>query len=246
MATARRARVVGSRRLNPTVREVTFEMVDPPELPYEPGKYIILHTVPVGEKILKRAYSIASPPFNPRRLTFTVKVIPEGISSPFVDSLAVGQEVEFSGPWGKFLMPPGNEKPLLFAATGTGFSCAHAHIAWELAQGNPRPIEFLWGLRREEDAYYADELDRLAAEHSNFAHTLTLSRPSDGWGGRRGRVTEVLRERAAEFRDRLVFLSGNGAMVEDAEAILLAAGVPPEAIRKEPFFKPKGPAGGAP
>jgi ferredoxin-NADP reductase len=238
MAAEKQAVVVGARQHTPLVREVIFRMVDPPLLEYRAGQYIILRSVMMGEKLIKRAYSIACPPRDFTTFSLCVKKILGGPSSHFVHTLQEGDRVEFSGPWGKFTCPDIDGKDLAFVVTGTGFSPVRALIHDLLGRGCPRRISFYWGLREENDLFCLDELGALAQRHPNFTFTIALSRPNGRWPGPVGRVTDLFRSGEVETEGREFYLSGNGAMIREVEEMLLQRSVMPEAIHKEVFFKP--------
>ncbi len=238
MAAERQAVVVGARQHTPLVREVIFRMVDPPLLEYRAGQYIILRSVMMGEKLIKRAYSIACPPRDLTTFSVCVKKILGGPSSHFVHTLQERDRVEFTGPWGKFTCPDVQEEDLTFVATGTGFSPVRALIHDLLHRGCSRKITFYWGLREEGDLFCLEELAALAQLHPNFIFTIALSRPNGRWPGPVGRVTDLFRHGEVETEGREFYLVGNGAMIAEVEEMLLQRGVMPEVIHKEVFFKP--------
>ncbi len=235
MSEVRRARVVATRLRTPSVREVTFCMLEPTTLPRRAGQYILLHADGPGRAVVKRAYSVASAPHDPNRFRLCVKHIPGGPASTYIHTLAEGAEVRFTGPWGKFVVED-EVQELNLVATGTGISAVGALLEDELASGRARPVRLIWGLRSEVDVFGLDELEAMVAVHARFRFTMALSQPVGGWTGFRGRVTDLL------FCDGkpqgLVYLSGNGAMIAEAEEMLRTAGCPEAAIRKEVFFTP--------
>src|SRR5256885_2820031 len=87
-------------------------MLEPAELPFDAGQWV---SVPFGPKTV-RAYSIASTPGSPRRLTLCADVAPGGPGSRWFRELAPGAEVGFKGPLGGLLFsradPP---RPLVVA-----------------------------------------------------------------------------------------------------------------------------------
>jgi NAD(P)H-flavin reductase len=83
----------------------------------------------------------------------------------------------------------------------------------------------LFGVRNREEILYKDELERLANEHPHVRIEVTLSRPDDGWKGRRGYVQLHVRE----LYERLasgssapphVFVCGLERMVSSVREIL--------------------------
>lgn len=65
-------------------------------------------------KAVKRAYSMLSPDAEQRRFQLAVKRIPDGPGSDFMHGIAVGGELRFSGPWGRFF-PQTSSLQLAFA-----------------------------------------------------------------------------------------------------------------------------------
>ncbi len=234
MSTPRRATVVDAALVAPGVRRVRLLMSDAAALGHRAGQYILLHARAADGSIVKRAYSIASPPGEDPRFELCVRLVPDHPASTFVHALSAGDAVSFSGPWGKFVVDD-ETRDLTLVATGTGISCTGAILTDELAHSRSRRVRLFWGLRSEQDVHGRERLDELAQAHARFSYTLALSRPATIRSGR-ARVTDLVRESVAP--DALYYLAGNGSMIVDAEDILHVAGIPASAIRKEIFFTP--------
>jgi len=235
MSTPRRATVTAGDMVAPGVRRVRLRMLDGSRLGHRAGQYILLHARGEDGTIVKRAYSIATPPADDPSFELCVRLIPGQPASGYVHALTPGTEVSFSGPWGKFVVDD-PERDLTLVATGSAISCTGAIVEDELAKAGSRRVRFLWGLRHAEDVHTVGRLEALARAHSRFSYLCTLSQPGPGWSGARGRVTEALRPDARS--EGLYYLAGNGAMIVEAEELLQEHGVSAESIRKEPFFTP--------
>jgi NAD(P)H-flavin reductase len=139
-----------------------------------------------------------------------------------------------------------SDRPLLFIATGTGIAPIRSMILHRLALFQtgitPQPMTLIWGLRREEDRYYQETFSTLAQHDSTFNFIPTLSQPSSGWRGKRGRVTAWLPEflsgflPSGESAPLSAYLCGSGAMIKEVRAILTEKGLPKAAIHSERFF----------
>lgn len=236
----RKAKLISRRELTPSVVEVTFQMVEPQMIEYQSGQFIILHTAQMQGKSLKRSYSIASPP-SPERLRLCIKVILQGISSNFIKNLKEGQEVSFSGPWGKgkLTFPQETGDTLVFVATGTGISPIFSLLSEHLPRHPHKEFKFYWGLRSQDDLFYLDELNVLRSSFPYFSYAVTLSQAREGWSGSRGRVTTLLAQLLGDFKDSEWFLAGNGGMIYDLSQMLLEKGIPDARIHKETFFTPQ-------
>ncbi|OGH58513.1 MAG: hypothetical protein A3G34_08595 [Candidatus Lindowbacteria bacterium RIFCSPLOWO2_12_FULL_62_27] len=212
-------------------------MVDPAEIRYESGQFIILHTVEQNGKTVKRSYSIASPP-DPRRFSLCVKIV--GPASRFIANLNLQDQVKFSGPWGmgKFTFPEMTENEIVLLASGTGLSPVMSILQSKLPLHPEKKFRFLWGLKREGDIYNRPELDGLAARHPCFSYQIVLSDAPPEWRGKRGMLSEVLPSEIDSPAGKEFFMAGNGAMIAAVETYLRAHGALPEKIHKEIFFCP--------
>jgi ferredoxin-NADP reductase len=234
VSTPKRAMVVEARLVAPGVKCVRLRMSDGEKLGHRAGQYVLLHAHVADGRVVKRAYSIASPPAEDPRFEFCVRLVPDHPASTFVHTLAPGDAVSFSGPWGKFVVDD-EERDLTLVATGTAISCTGAILRDELACPRSRRVRLFWGLRSEQDAHGRERLDELVHVHSRFSYAVALSRPVE-ITTRPTRVTDLLRDNV--LTEALYYLAGNGEMIADAEDILYAAGVPLSSIRKEVFFTP--------
>ena len=124
MAIPKTARVIGSERLGEDARWVALQVDEP--LGWSGGQFVIVDsglTLPNG-KAAKRAYSPISDDSEQRRFELLVKRIPSGPCSGFMHELAVGDELRFTGPWGKMVPAEGSRGPTLVIASDTGISAA--------------------------------------------------------------------------------------------------------------------------
>jgi NADPH-dependent ferric siderophore reductase len=122
VAQQKTARVVAVETVSATTRLVTLTPAEP--LGFVGGQYLIVNsgiTLPDG-KLAKRAYSMLSPDDNQAELTFAVKQI--GPASTWMHARAVGDEVPFSGPWGKLLPDDAQPRRTRVVATDTGITAA--------------------------------------------------------------------------------------------------------------------------
>lgn len=187
-------RLVRSRPLSPSVRELELERVDGAGFDFQAGQWISL-VLPLEEGEARRAYSIASPPDGSGHLSIAVTKVQGGAGSCFLHELREGAVLRAIGPQGFFTRPRDGAHPSLFVGTGTGVTPLRSMILDALAHGDPSPMVLLFGVRYEADRLYRDELDALAAKHDNFRVAYSLSQPTGAWDGLRGYVqTHVGRE----------------------------------------------------
>jgi ferredoxin-NADP reductase len=192
----------------------------------------------------QRSYSIASAPED-GRLALCVERLEDGEVSPYLtDELRVGDKLELRGPIGGWFTWEAREGgPLLLVAGGSGIAPLMAMIRHRAAARSNAPTRLLYSSRSREDAIFAEELDRLAAEDAalEVIHTLTRSQPP-GWTGYSRRIDgEMLEEVAPSPQQRpLAFVCGPTPLVETVATVLVELGHDPAGVKTERF----GPTGG--
>ena len=169
-----------------------FELVEPNEIVFEAGQYVSIKINELGER---RSYSIASTPDNTHGFYLLVEIVPDGKGSEYLSSLALGEEVEVLGPLGKFVVVSSQEANVkrLFVATGSGIVPIWSMINDQLINKKSlAPIRLHWGMKREEDLFWMDNLERLSEAHPNFVYDIVLSKASDSWDLCTGHVQDCL------------------------------------------------------
>lgn len=225
--TRRKARIVESRALSPSVRGLSLSPADG-ALEFAAGQWLDLY-VPTEAGPQKRAYSIASAP-GAALVEVAVTLVASGAASPALHALAAGAELEFAGPFGFFTRDAATRRtPALFVATGTGLSPLRSMLFDWRTQPERAPIHLLFGCRSQADILWREQLEQLAAQEPLFELSVTLSRPDPGWGGRRGYVQEHVAElaRAVERQTDAgidlerphVFICGLNRMVAEVRAL---------------------------
>ncbi len=231
------AQLVQSRPLSDFTKHLELEVTDTPHFGFVPGQWLSLKaTTPEGEEIT-RAYSIASPPSENSRIAFCLNRVDDGFMSNHLCSLAEGSEITFQGPFGDFILRP-PMRDTIFIATGTGIAPFRSMLHWLLADPQRHQNHELWllfGVRCEQDLYYREEFERLAAEHSNFHFLPTLSRASSEWNGLRGYVQEHVKEIVGGRTDMHAYICGLDKMVKANRELLRTLGWDRTSIRYEKY-----------
>ena len=231
-----RAQLVRSVPLSEFTKHLELEVKNVARFGFVPGQWLSVKvTTPEGEE-MTRAYSIASPPEN-GRVAFCLNRVDEGFMSNHLCSLVEGSEITFQGPFGDFILRP-PLRDTIFIATGTGIAPFRSMLRWlhadpERHQGHE--FWLLFGARREQDLYYRDEFERLAAEHSTFHFVPTLSRPSPEWKGLRGYVQEHVKEIVGDRKDMHAYICGLDKMVKANRELLKNLGWERHSIRYEKY-----------
>ncbi len=231
------AQLLQSRPLSDFTKHLELEVTDTPRFGFVPGQWLSLKAnTPDGEEIT-RAYSIASPPSEHGHIAFCLNRVDDGFMSNHLCNLAEGSEITFQGPFGDFILRP-PMRDTIFIATGTGIAPFRSMLHWLLADPERHQRHELWllfGARCEQDLYYRDEFERLAAEHSNFHFVPTLSRASSEWNGLRGYVQEHVKEIVADRKDMHAYICGLDKMVKANRELLKSLGWERTSIRYEKY-----------
>jgi len=158
-------------RLRRVVRETddaSSFVLDVPEdlrkaFAYEAGQFCTFRFEVDGQRVL-RCYSMSSAPAVDDELQVTVKRVPEGVVSNWMnDTLAEGDEVEVTLPAGVFRLTPGSGDVVAFAA-GSGITPVFSLVKQALATTD-RKVHLLYANRDRDSTIFRAELDALAAEH---------------------------------------------------------------------------------
>lgn len=211
-------------------------LAEPKTMPYTAGQYVICK---IGPPKGNHTLSIASAPSTDGTIELLQSVAPMGEGSKWLLGLRPGDPVELLGPLGKFVLQKESLRPKVFVATGCGIAPIRAMIVDVLGQqraDSREQITLFWGLRHETDVFWKQEFDAFALQHPNFHYTITLSQPTDGWTGVRGRVTRHVVSETPDVVNAEFYLCGSRAMIVDMKAILADNGVPQSQIFTETFF----------
>lgn len=183
---------------------------------FQAGQYVNLHVEGVERP---RAFSIASSPSSEKEIELHVRLVPGGEATPRLHSeLAVGDQVRFSGPYGRFFVRRSAGKPMLFLAGGSGLSSPKSMVLDLLESGCDQDITLVHGVRTVNDVYFADEFRALETTYENFTYVPVLSEHDAAlgdWTGEIGYVHEAAERRFdGSFKGMSAYLCGPPPMIE--------------------------------
>jgi CDP-4-dehydro-6-deoxyglucose reductase len=225
-------------RLSPGV--VALEIGLDAEAHYVAGQYARLSVPGVPNLSGPRCYSFAEAPdrASPRRALFHVRHVPGGAFTDWLFAAdRTGTRLGFSGPHGAFRYHEA-ERPLLCVAGGTGLSPIKAILEQALSDGLTRDVTLAVGARTERDLYARDAVASLKERwRGRFDVVPVLSQEPAGsaWRGRRGHVTDYLREIAPSLAEHAAYVCGPPAMI-DAALDVLRERIPPEHVHHDRFL----------
>lgn len=240
---------VAKKKLDGDVYTFSFSCKEPDQIIFTSGQYLILH-VPQPDGTFKRKhFSLTSPSSQKNSFDFLLKIIPGGIASEYLMSLAEGDEVVLEGPAGMFVLkedPLTGGKDKIFLATGTGLAPVRSIINSELLNLNSKFYLF-WGIKTLEEAYFLEEFKKLTQENNNFKFWICLSREQNLDKVRQedkqyfflGYVTKAYEQnpksKIQNPKSSDFYLCGDKAIVESIRQFLIAKGIPNESITFEKF-----------
>jgi ferredoxin-NADP reductase len=243
-------RLIGSRMIAPSVRHLVFARDDGQPLDFIPGQFIQVHfTYPDGTAT-KRSYSLATihdHALGPgEAVEIAVSYVPGGAATALFTALDEGQQIQASGPYGRFcLMPNDTNRRYLLIGTGTGVTPYRAMLPLIETLMRDRGVEvvLLFGARTPEELIYGDDFTAFAARHPNFRFVPCFSREMPAAiphaDLRKGYVQDALAEFAPNADTDIAYLCGNPNMVDAAFEALKAAGLPIPHIRREKYVSSK-------
>jgi ferredoxin-NADP reductase len=217
-----KARLVDSFVIAPEVKHFVFDVPEVEQLPYLPGQFVSFSR-DFGEKRVTRAYSTASAP-DGNRFELCLNRVQDGIFSPWLFEIGPGTPIDMKGPLGFFTWKHPVRDSIL-VATGTGIAPFRGMLQAYFGAGGDQQITLVYGVRYAESILYAQEFERMAAQHSNFHFCPTLSRPGEDWQQRRGHVQEHVLEALGDRRDMDVYICGLKLMVDDMRTRLKDLGL---------------------
>lgn len=188
------------------------------------------------DKMVRRAYSIASSSVEKRYVEFYVTLITSGQLTPRLFALPYGGRL-FLGPKasGMFTLDrvaPG--KAALLIATGTGLAPYMSMLRTMLVSDTSRPYVVLHGARYSWDLGYRAELESLARLRPNLIYIPSITRPDEDphFRGYTGRIQALLDQGIVETLSGIpldpaqteVFLCGNPEMIRIVREMLALRG----------------------
>ena len=201
--------------LTPTIKGVRARIDGGELLQFQAGQYINVK-LPGGDE--HRPFSLANPPSRPGEIDLDIRLVPGGKATTWIhETLAVGDTLRVSGPYGRFFVRKSANAALLFLAGGSGLSSPHSMILDLLDEGFELPMTLVYGARTREELYDVDEFTEIAARHPGFTYVPTLSHePEEStWAGARGFVHEAAKAHFdGDFRGLKAYLCGPPGMID--------------------------------
>ncbi|MFO7951432.1 MAG: FAD-binding oxidoreductase [Bacillota bacterium] len=229
------ARIKAIEELKSDIRIYTFELLEPDQMPYQPGQFLLVEVLP--EIKMYRAYTISGSNEDHSEVSVTIKRLADGYGTNLIfDNFSEGDVLNLKGPMGNELRVDPAGKELLFIANGIGitpFVSSVQNFFDQKTYSFEGKTTLLYGARYEEDLVFDDYLESMAGDNSNFDYYKVLSRPRTN-NHPKGYVTEVLKNLELSPETK-VYICGTAQMASGATQILIEKGIKEANIFYESF-----------
>ncbi|MEO8034930.1 MAG: FAD-dependent oxidoreductase [Acidobacteriota bacterium] len=202
-------------QLAPNVLQLTVSLADT-SFEFEPGQWVNFRFPAAG---VSRAYTIASAPDRPQTVQLCIRV-GSGRGGGALQTLQAGDAVTLEGPFGDFVLPPNDDRPLVFLAGDTGIAPVRSIVLHMLATSDPRSITVLYEPDQRHILYAAD-FDPLARSGA-IAHES-------------GRIETLIERNRNRLRAASIMACGFDPFLERAREALAAIDALTASVISETF-----------
>ncbi len=214
---------------------------------YKSGQFLSL-IARVGEKEIRRAYSLCSAPGLDEDLAVTVKRVDDGaMSNWLVDNLKAGDRLKVMEPMGQFTTEydPNRKRHVIMFAGGSGITPMLSLIKSLLTHEPESIVSLIYCNRDDESIIFQQELGRWQTRFEGRLQVIhVLDSAPMNWQGLSGLLNHEmlvkLFERIPDWGiDKTTYLMcGPEGMMKNVETLLTERSIPNEKIFKESFVSP--------
>jgi len=196
-----------------------------------PGMFISI-AISLAAETRIRPYTIASSPEDGEPFEICFNRVPDGPGAGWLFDRSIGDEINFTGPFGAFTLDRAPASETIFVAEGTAIAPIRPMIRRAVATA-AHPITLLYAADRPEHLLYSSEFEDLAATRSEFRYEpIVFDEPTALYP----RLIEEAGCRWIEAdsdRTRHFYLCGVGKGVIALRDLLRGAGYERRAVRYE-------------
>ncbi|MCK4601137.1 MAG: FAD/NAD(P)-binding protein [Phycisphaerae bacterium] len=207
----------------PTIKTLVVAPAEP--MQFKAGQFVQLTLPGVGEA----PFTPSSSPLQPERIAITI--LKTGAVTDRFHECKAGQQLGLRGPFGKgYPIEKVRDKEVLIVGGGVGLAPLRALILALLVElDSIRRMSIKYGARCMKELLYPDEHKQWTA-HSKVDFASTIDRPQEGWAGRTGVVTTLLKDLDVDKSNSLVFVCGPSVMLKFTTFTLIEEGFSSEQI----------------
>ena len=212
-----------------------FEDTQSRSFDFKPGQYVTFSFDINGERHV-RAYSISSTPTHPHNIQVTVKRVPDGLVSNWMnDNLQPGMKVEIADISGAFnWIDIPSDKPL-FLSGGSGVTPVMSMLQYITDVTLPKDAVFVHFARSPKNVIFRDQLEFMAKRFSNVTvHLVVDTNDEAGFAGDVGQISAPLLARLVpDHAERSIFMCGPEGFMK--AALQVADDLPFADLHQESF-----------
>lgn len=231
-------------RETPDALTIVFSQHPEGAFEYLPGQYLTLIFTINGQEE-RRAYSLCSSPYTDAFLAVTVKRVPEGKVSGFINrSLMLGDAIEALPPMGRFTVAPeeDNTNHYVLIGGGSGITPLMSMIKSVLEKEPLSKLTLIYANRNEDQTIFRRELAEFEQRYpGKFRVVHVLETPSASYTGLTGRLDrnrlmnlfqEII---PSDSLTKLFYMCGPSGLMEETDAALQFLNIPKDRIHRELF-----------
>jgi len=163
-----RARIERMRDHNADTRSLFLRLIDDGRLSFVPGQFISISLAPAGETRV-RPYTVASSLKEAGAIEICFNQVPGGVGVRYLFERRVGDELEFTGPFGAFTMDRPPEQECVFIAEGTGIAPIRPMIRRALRAEARPALSLLYAAPDSSHLLYREDIAEWSAAGVDFA-----------------------------------------------------------------------------
>jgi glycine betaine catabolism B len=160
----------------PDTRSLFLSLTSGKHLRFVPGQFISI-TIPLGDETRSRPYSIATDPEDRGPFEICFNRVEGGRGVAWLFERAVGDSIEFSGPFGTFTIDRAPEAELGFIAESTAIAPVRPMLKRALASLSQPKVHLMYAAADQAHIFYRDELEHLAQTSPKFSYE-TVNAPA--------------------------------------------------------------------
>ena len=210
---------------------------------YRAGQYVSV-SVPIGNTVTTRSYSLCGSPAWAKNgeYNITVKRDDAGFVSPYIqDNWTVGQEVIISGPQGQLYYEGLRDAKKVVALAGGPGITPFMGMAYAIRDGlEDFDLTILFGSRTAEGIVYKKELDEVCAA-CDKVHVVHVLSDEEKEGYEHGFITAELIKKYGGDGEYSIFMCGPQAMYNFLDGEIAKLGLRRKFVRREMFGAIKDP-----
>jgi ferredoxin-NADP reductase len=200
-----------------------------------PGMFISI-AIPLADETRVRPYTIASTPEDGEPFEICFNRVPNGPGAAWLFERTVGNELNFTGPFGAFTLERAPDSETIFIAEGTAIAPIRPMIRRAIATASSeQKMTLLYAADRAEHLLYSTEFAQLAAAHARFTYEPIIV-SGDDQAALYSRILDEVRRRWVDQdgdRSRHFYICGVGRGVIALRDVLRGAGYERRAVRYE-------------